>query len=250
MESREAGSEPKKAANTSVSITGIIGIIGSILTILLTVWNTYTKSVIDEHQKKLDELELELKNRAAGLDESRERVDRYKWVLSLFPNLEETDERKRNFTVSLMRLALTQKEAEQLFTGLQTSPDKTLQSVGQSGITAIQNEPIALMIGEMNASTAEVRKRTVARLINEYRSSSQAIDLALQLYDPDRINALSPSGLINGLTFLKATDPTAWKPQQVLKGLDLVNRIKARVSGPQTQDVASQFETFLKAVNR
>lgn len=249
MEPRETDSASKKAEHTSLSITGVIGIVGSIITILLTVWNTYTKSVIDEHQKKLNELEIELKNRAAGLDESRERVDRYKWVLSLFPNLEEADERKRTFTISLMRLALTQKEAEQLFTGLQTSPDTTLQSVGQSGITAIQNEPIALLIGEMNASMAEVRKRTVARLINEYRSSSQAIDLALQLYDPDRVNALSPSGLINGLTFLKATEPAAWKPQQASKGLELVKRIKARVPGPQTQNVASQLELFLKTIN-
>ena len=248
MESNAVSSGSKKTGDSRASITGIIGIIGSVLTILLTVWNTYTKSVIDDHQKKLDDLEAELKNRATGLDESRERVDRYKWVLSLFPNLEETDARKRNFTISLMRLALTPKEAEQLFTGLQASSDTTLQSVGQSGITAIQNEPIALVIAEMNANTAEVRKRAVAQLINQYRSSSQAIDLALQLYDHDRINALSPSGLINGLTFLKATDPTAWKPQQVQQGRDIVERIKARAPGPQTQEVTAQFQTYLKAI--
>ena len=224
-----------------------IGVVGSVVTILLTLYNTF---VIETQQNSLKELEIKLQERATGLDESREHVDRYKWVLSLFPALEDTDERKRNFTVSLMRLALTKDEAQQLFTGFQTSADKTLQSVGQSGISALQNEPIALLIVAMNASSASIRKKTVADLITTYRSSSQAISLTLQLYEPERINSLSPSGLINGLYFLKATDPTAWKSQQIQQGRNTVARVKAKNAGPQTQKVANDLLTFLNAIEQ
>ncbi len=96
-----------------------------------------------------------------GIEESKERVDRYKWVHGLFPDLNENDKKKKNFTISLIRQALTRGEAEQLFARLQTSSDKELQSVGQSGITAIQNEPIALLVSQMNASTADVCKSAV-----------------------------------------------------------------------------------------
>lgn len=224
-----------------------IGVVGSVVTILLTLYNTF---VIETQQNSLKELEIKLQERATGLDESRERVDRYKWVLSLFPALDDTDERKRNFTVSLMRLALTKDEAQQLFTGFQTSADKTLQSVGQSGISALQNEPIALLIAAMNASSASIRKKTVADLITTYRSSSQAISLTLQLYEPERINSLSPSGLINGLYFLKATDPTAWESQQIQQGRNTVARVKAKNAGPQTQKVANDLLAFLNAIEQ
>ena len=65
-----------------------IGVVGSVVTILLTLYNTF---VIETQQNSLKELEIKLQERATGLDESRERVDRYKWVLSLFPALEDTD---------------------------------------------------------------------------------------------------------------------------------------------------------------
>lgn len=247
MEPKAQTEEKSKTAN---GITQWIGVIGSVITILLTVWNAYTKNLIDERERNLSDLEMKLKERATGLDESRERVDRYKWVLSLFPSLDDTNERRRNFTISLMRLALTKDEAQQLFAGLQTSTDKTLQSVGQSGIIALQNEPIALLIATMNASSANIRKQTVAKLIDTYRSSSQAISLTLQLYDPERINALSPSGLINGLVFLKATDPAAWKPQQIQQGREVVARVKAKTTGPQTRGVAEELLVFLNSIGQ
>ncbi|GAB3642445.1 hypothetical protein [Spirosoma arcticum] len=228
-------------------IARYVGVIGSVVTIMLTLYNTF---VIETQQNNLKELEIKLQERATGLDESRERVDRYKWVLSLFPALDDTDERKRNFTTSLMRLALTKDEAQQLFTGFQTSTDKTLQSVGQSGIIALQNEPIALLIANMNASSADIRKKTVANLITTYQSSSQAISLTLQLYEPERINALSPSGLINGLVFLKNTDPKAWKLQQIQQGRDVVARVKEKATGPQTRQVAAELLTFLTSIKQ
>ncbi len=93
-------------------LTRWIGIVGSLITVVLTGWNAYTKSQIDQREAALKQLELGLKERSAGLEESRERVERYKWVLGLFPDLVATDERKRNFTVNLIRLATGKKRRQ------------------------------------------------------------------------------------------------------------------------------------------
>jgi hypothetical protein len=227
-------SDKTAAAKKSLSehITLWVGVISAIVTISLTIWNAHTKSQIDQREADLKELEAALRARTINIEESKERVDRYKWVLSLFPDLNEADKKKNNFTISLLRLALTRDEAEQLFSSLQTSSDKELQSVGQRGITAIQNEPIALLVLQMNASTAEARKSAVATLERDYKSSSQAVTLVLRTYEQDKIESLSPSGIINGLYFLSATEPNAWDQKQVEAGSQIIKSGSERRRAP------------------
>lgn len=229
-------------------LTRWIGIVGSVITIVLTGWNAYTKSQIDQREASLRSLEVRLKERSAGLEESRERVDRYKWVLGLFPDLVATDERKRNFTVSLIRLALTKDEASQMFTGLQTSSDTGLRSIGQSTVAAITAEPIAELVAQMNADTPESRKRAVAELVRRYASSSQAITIALRTYDADAIALLSPSAVINGLYFLANTEPGAWSAAQVTQARQTIARIEGRGPGAQTKAALTQLRTRLAQV--
>jgi len=223
-----------------------IGIIGTILTLCLTIWNANTKMQIDKREADLKSLELTLKERSTGVEESKERVERYKWVISLFPNLNGNDYKEKNFTINLIRLALTKDEAQQLFTGLQASSDTTLQSLGQNGINVIENEPIFILVSQMNASTAEVRKHAVAMLVQDYKSSPQAITLALRMYDQDKSKNLSASGVINGLYYLSLTDPESWNKEQMLDGLNIAKRILATNPGPQTQTALNTFESLLK----
>lgn len=225
-----------------------IGIIGSLLTICLTIWNANTKMQIDKREADLKSLELMLKERSTGVEESKERVERYKWVISLFPNLNGSDNKEKTFTVNLIRLALTKDEAQQLFNGLQSSADTTLQSLGQKGIKAIENEPIFALVSQMNASTPEIRKHAVAMLVQDYKSSSQAITLVVRMYDQDKINNLSPSGVINGLYYLGSTDPESWNKEQIADGKNIVQRIKASNPGPQTQTALNTFETLLNKI--
>jgi len=229
-------------------ITLWVGAVSAIVTISLTIWNAHTKSQIDQREADLKELETALRARTINIEESKERVDRYKWVLSLFPELNETDKKKSNFTISLIRLALTRDEAEQLFSSLQTSPDKALQSVGQNGITAIQIEPIALLVSQMNASTADARKSAVAALERDYKSSSQAITLVLRTYEQDKIESLSPSGIINGLYFLSASDPNAWDQKQVEAGGQIITALEKRGAGAQTKASLNAFRALLQKV--
>jgi hypothetical protein len=229
-------------------ITLWVGAVSAIVTICLTIWNAHTKSQIDQREADLKDLETALKARTVNIEESKEKVDRYKWVLSLFPDLNENDKKKSNFTISLIRLALTRDEAEQLFASLQTSSDKALQSVGQNGITAIQNEPIALLISQMNASTADARKSAVATLERDYKSSSQAITLVLRTYEQDKIDSLSPSGIINGLYFLSASDPNVWDQKQVEAGNQIISALERRGAGAQTKASLQAFRSLLQKV--
>lgn len=222
-----------------------IGIIGTVTTLVLTVWNANTKMEIDRREAELKSLEIMLKERSTGVEESKERVERYKWVFSLFPNLNGDDPQEKNFAINLIRLALTQKEAQQLFSGLQASSDTTLQSLGENGIKVIENEPIFNLVSQMNASTAEIRKHAVAMLIQDYKSSSKAISLTLRLYEPDKIDNLSPSGKINGLYYLSATDPEAWKKDQKQAANDVLVQLQSSSPGPQTQKAIDAAKAFL-----
>ena len=237
-----------KGKSFSDKLSFWIGLTGSLVTIVLTIWNTHTKSQIDKREEELQTLEIALKERATGIEESKERVERYKWVLTLFPTLNANNEKERNFSVNLVRLALTKDEAEQLFTGLQSSPDTSLQSLGQNGITVIQNEPIAFLVSQMNTEKAEIRKSAVAKLIREYKSSSQAISLSLRMYDAGKFNSLSPSGIINGIYFLKSTDPTVWNRLQVFNAKDVIRKLNRTNPGPQTKAALNQFDEFINKV--
>jgi hypothetical protein len=222
-----------------------IGIIGTVVTLVLTIWNANTKMKIDQREENLKSLEVELKERSTNVEESKERVDRYKWVFSLYPNLNVKDDKEKNFTINLIRLALTKEEAQQLFTGFQSSSDTTLQSLGNKGINVIEIEPILVLAAQMNGSTAEIRKHAVAMLAQDYKSSSPAIDLVLRMYDRDRIKNLSASGLINGLYFLSLTDPDTWNKEQIVEGRDIVKRILASNPGRQTKKSVEAFESLL-----
>ncbi len=176
-------------------------------------------------------------------------MDRYKWVLGLFPDMVATDERKRNFTVTLIRLALTKDEAEQMFTGLQTSSDTALRSIGQSTVAAIASEPIAALVAQMNADTPASRKHAVAELERQYASSSQAITLALRTFDADMIAKLSPSAVINGLYFLANTDAGAWNAAQLASARQAIARIEGRSPGAQTTAALTQLRERLAQVS-
>lgn len=227
-----------------------IGIIGTVTTLVLTIWNANTKMEIDKREAELKSLEIMLKERSTGVEESKERVERYKWVFSLFPNLNGEDLQEKNFAINLIRLALTKDEAQQLFSGLQASSDTTLQSLGQKGINVIESEPIFNLVSQMNASTAEVRKHAVAMLIQDYKSSSKAISLTLRMYEADKINNLSASGKINGLYYLSATDPEAWNNDQKQLAKEIIERIQTSNPGPQTQKSIDAAKSFIDRMNK
>ncbi len=136
-------------------ITSLIGIVSSAVTILLTVFNVYTKTGIDAAEVRLKEREQaineKLREREAALEESKDRVSRYVFVKSLIPDVIGKDNADRSLTINLVRLTLNPDEAERFFNGLKFSPSKALQSLGSEGVSEIHEEKSRVAV----ASTSE-----------------------------------------------------------------------------------------------
>jgi hypothetical protein len=88
----------------------------------------------------------------------------------------------------------------------------------------------------------------VAMLIENYKASSDAISIVTSLYDESKIDKLSPSGIINGLVFLAATDGVAWSKDQIKSADELIGRLKKRTIGPQTKNAVEYLEKHLAQV--
>ena len=222
-----------------------IGIIGSLVTITLTMINTYTKNRIEGIESSLKAHEVDIRQQATNLDKERSRLEAYKWVFTLVSSLDDKDKTKKTVTANMIRLALTKQEQEQFFTGLQSSSDKRLQDLGQSGIAAIQNEEVANLVSNLNAPEIGSRKKAAAALEQNYISSPVAIELVLRLYDQDTIKGLSPDGLINGLYYLNRTEPAAWNAELVTHGKAAIAEIKAQKPGQKTQSELNNFDKLL-----
>ncbi|MCX6215362.1 hypothetical protein [Spirosoma sp.] len=243
MENREqANSKPVDFVNR---VTTYIGIISSIFTLILGYLNYRNEQLIRDQKDRLDSLEFRLKERTTTLDESRERVARYNWVFGLFPALYDVNENKQTFTINLVKLALDDSEERQLFNGLKVSPDEKSQSLGQLGLISIIDP---LVSTTMNDPKAELRKEAFGKL-TAYKSSPEAIELVLQQFKPDQLSKLSPSGIINGLYFLKQTNRGVWRPQQVTEAQQLLVRLKANNPGPQTTELINDLSRFLTTAN-
>lgn len=121
----------------------LVGVMSSILTIVLTLFNTYTTAKIDAADLSLkqqtSEFEMKLKERSADLEQSRDKITRYTFVHTLFPDLS-GDAHKQELTVNLIRLSLADDEAAKLFAGLSGSHDKSVRYAGSAGITIISRE--------------------------------------------------------------------------------------------------------------
>lgn len=139
------------AQNTSAGkTTAWIGIVSTVITIGLTIFNTYTKTQIDiadqSLKQKSQEIEAKIKEQTANIEESKEKTSRYTFVKSLFPDLIGNDSKKQAITINLIRLTLTESEAERLFTGFQNSSDRQLKKAGNEGLAVIKNEKSAVQI--------------------------------------------------------------------------------------------------------
>lgn len=238
-------------------LSTIVALAGSLITIVLTVWNAQTKQLIDQREVELQAqtaaLDAELRQRSTVIEESKERVDRYKWVYGLVPDLSASDAAKRNAALAMVRLALTKTEAEGLLAGLQQSPNEQVREAAQQGvatIAAIENAELVRLVQQMNAANADDRKRATGRLQRDFNDSAAAIELVLQQLGPGQVDQLSPSGLINALYFLGRTDPQAWTQEAIRRAAQAFPQIRARNPGPQTQSALVGAESIAKRAEK
>jgi hypothetical protein len=104
---------------------------------------------------------------------------------------------------------------------------------------------IGRLLQQINVATPEERNPVVDR----YPASPLAIAQTLALISPERIDALSPSGLINALYFLTRTAPLAWDPALEASAREIVGRIRSRAKvSYQTSAELERLTRLLDAV--
>lgn len=262
---------PPGAPPRAAAALAWVGVLSSLVTVGLTVWNAHTRIRVEEAQvaieqdkTRLAELEgqlrhLEVQSRLA-LDRASTNVTRFEFVHELFPALLETDATQRSLTINLVRLLLTPEEAEALFEGFSASDRAEVRSLGEQGISTLdavargQADRIRELAVAINSDDKPVRLAAVSRLVNEFGDSSLTVSETLAWFAPDRIDTLSPSGRINAFYVLSSTRVGAWSPELLEDARKALERVQERDAagvaeiGPQTRESIQALEMRLKQV--
>lgn len=237
----------EESKSISGNITKWLAVISAGLTIGLTVLNGYWSNQVSIAETEVKKNAAELAEKRYELDEGKERIARYAFVQNLLSGVLTQNEAEKNLTVNLITLALTEKEAQKLFAGLQASNNNETKLVGSLGseLVAISN-----LVLQMNDVAKETRIGAVDVLIKNYRGNSAAVGQALELLEPPKLDGLSASGRINVLVFLSNTEAIAWTPQSITRAEGAVSQIRSRAAdgvkiGNQTDNALKRFSEHL-----
>jgi hypothetical protein len=237
----------EETRSTAGNLGKWLAIVSATLTIALTALNAYWSQQVSKIDTEIKLKAADLERKRLELDAGKERLARYTFVQNLLSGVLTQDPAQKNLTVNLITLALTEKEAQQLFAGLQASDNQATRNVGTLGSDVVA---ITSLVLQMNDAVKENRTGAVETLISNYRGNSAAIDQALSLLEPPKLDGLSASGRINILVFLRNTDKTAWTPQSISRAERSVDQIRSRADngvaiGPQTDDALKKLSEHL-----
>jgi hypothetical protein len=240
----------KESGGAAGAIGKWIALISTIITVVLTSVNAYWSHQVSKVKTELKIKAAELEQQRLELDAGKERLARYTFVQNLLSGVLTQDSAQKNLTINLISLALTEREAQQLFAGLQASGDEATRNVGALGSNVVALKNLVL---QMNDAVRENRLGAVENLINNYRANSTAVELAISMLQPPKLETLSASGRINVLVFLRNTDKSAWTPESIVKAENAIAQIRSRADagvaiGPQTEDALNQISAHLKKV--
>ncbi len=239
--------QPEKRKSLGERVAVWVGAASTIATITLAIWNA-------ELNREIRILEADLRAKEVDIEASKERVARYRFVRELFSGLLSEDPTQRALTVNLARLALKKEESEKFFSGIRLSEDKELKRLGEAGLEAVRNEELVALIDRLNASSKPARLAALSILKKEYISDSKAVDIAIDMYDEERIDSLSAQGRINGIKYLNSTKREAWNIKTLAEARDSVQRIEARhtegaaLVGDETRRELERLKIFLDSV--
>lgn len=239
--------------STSGNIGKWLATVSAVLTIGLTALNGYWSRQVSQVETEVKLRAADLERQRLELDAGKEQLSRYTFVQNLLTGVLTQDQAQKTLTVNLINLALTEKEAQQLFAGLQASDNQETQIVGTLGSEVVATTAINNLVQQMNSAVKETRLGAVENLIQNYRGNPAAVDQALLLIEPSKIESLSASGRINVLVFLRNTDKTAWTPQNILRAKNALAQIRDRSNqgiaiGTQTEEALRKLNDFLDEI--
>ncbi|MFT4103294.1 MAG: hypothetical protein QM674_20140 [Burkholderiaceae bacterium] len=110
----------------------------------------------------------------------------------------------------------------------------------------VDHAEIERLVAQIDAPTAEVRKSAAQTLQSDYPASPEAIATVLRLFEPDRIDGLSPSGRLNALYYLTRTSALAWDDELRRSARELLARVGGRADvGEQTRAELERLRQML-----
>lgn len=240
----------EEAGNVPGKIGKWLAITSAALTIILTAYNGYLSSKVSQAEHEIEKRAQDLETKRLMLDAGKEDINRYAFVQNLLSGVLTQNQAEKNLTINLINLALTEQEAKQLFAGLQASNDNETRIVGSLGseVVAISN-----LVLQMNDATKDNRVGAVEVLIKNYRGNSAAVEQAVSLLEPPKLDGLSASGRINVLVFLNNTEAMAWTPQSITRAEKAIDQIRLRATngvkiGTQTDAALKQLSKHLNII--
>jgi hypothetical protein len=230
-----------------------LALVSALLTVVLTGLNAYWSREINRVDADLRVREAELKREQLALDEGKERMARYAFVHSLFDGVLNQNPAQKTLTINLVNLALTTDEAQKLFTGLEASNDAAARDVGTLGSDVVA---LTSLISRMNDAARESRVGAVDDLIRNHGASGAAVQQALGMLEPPRLDGLTAAGRINVLVFLRNTQATAWTAQDVARARQAIAEIRRRAKesgiaiGGQTDEALTRLSAHIDGLKR
>lgn len=233
----------------------VAGVLSTLMTCYVTWMSENTKQRLDQadHQlrKEASALEVEIRHRVTALEESKDRVERLKWVHTLIPQMLGSDARQRSASLAMVRLALGPTDTEALLTGLAQSNDPQQREEAKQvkkDFEKSESSELVRLVDRMNADTADVRRAATGKLQHSFAAAPEVVGLVLDRLSAERVKDLNPNGLINSLYYLSRTDDAAWTPENIQTGNAAVERLQGMLLGEQATAELRRVERLIKRV--
>ncbi|OPY77669.1 MAG: hypothetical protein A4E65_02651 [Syntrophorhabdus sp. PtaU1.Bin153] len=166
-----------------------IGVISSVVTIGLTVYNATLNTRIQQTEIQLKQVESEIRKKSQELEERKERTARYEFVNKLLPDVLKKEKPQVILTTNLITLALTEEEARKLFEGFQFSQDRSIQEVGRIGSENLekQRERLRSALAHESAGFEALIAGDYQKALSEFETTESVYPTFHQAYEIARL---------------------------------------------------------------
>lgn len=133
----------------AAKLGGWLGLVVTIVAIATSIFNLWVSNETAKAKQKVDDAQIVINDSKAKIEADLARVEqtkahteRLKFVQSLFDNIaaEKQNIDKRTLSVNLIRLTLSEEDAQKLFNGFANSTDPNFKTAGEEVLRTIKTE--------------------------------------------------------------------------------------------------------------
>jgi len=205
-----------------------IGIISSLATIALAILTYSLNSQKQDVELKLEEAKSQLDEKKYLIELSKEKTERCEFVNKLLPEVLKKDKLNVTLATNLIKLTLTEREADSLFAGFASSNDPKVKEIGTNEILSIKKQAETASALEKKGFDALVSGR-YTDAVEAFESADRTYPTFHQVYEISGLlrkykNQLN-NETIKKQVFKKIVSDYGWKaPQEYLDKLTELSR--------------------------